>query len=160
MHKLSFSNESVGLLHRMDDFNFDLLPNLIGYNLRKAQTAVFRDFSLSLRDCNITPGQFGVLVLVQANIGLNQTTLGKALGIDRSTVVAVIDKLEARGLVERTPALTDRRSYALQLSPQGKNLLCHARNMVAKHEKRISKGLSKPDQVLLISLLQKLQDDL
>ena len=160
MHKLSFSNESVGLLHYMDDFNFDLLPTLVGYNLRKAQTAVFQDFSLSLRDCNITPGQFGVLVLVQANIGLNQTTLGKALGIDRSTVVAVIDKLEARGLVERTPALTDRRSYALQLSPQGVNLLCRARNMVAKHEKRISKGLSKPDQVRLISLLQKLQEGL
>ena len=159
MHNLSFSNGSVGLLQRMHDFNFDLLPDLIGYNLRKAQTAVFQDFSSSLRDCNITPGQFGVLVLVQANVGLNQTTLGNALGIDRSTVVAVIDKLEARGFVERTPARSDRRSYALQLSPQGANLLRRAQNMVAKHEKRISKGLSKSDQLQLISLLQKLQED-
>lgn len=160
MHNLSFSNGSVGLLHRMENFNFDLLPSLIGYHLRKAQTAVFQDFSLSLRDCNITPGQFGVLVLVKANVGLNQTTLGNALGIDRSTVVAVINKLEARGLVERTPALTDRRSYALQLSPQGVKLLRRARNMVAKHEKRISKGLTQSDQVQLIGLLQKLWEDL
>jgi DNA-binding MarR family transcriptional regulator len=83
----------------MDEFDHDLLPGLIGYNLRKAQTAVFQDFSRSLQDCNITPGQFGVLVLIQANAGLNQTSLGRALGIDRSTVVAVIDKLEGRGLV-------------------------------------------------------------
>ena len=121
MHNLSFSNESVGLLHHMDAFNFDLLPGLIGYNLRKAQTAVFQDFSLSLKDWNITLGQFGVLVIVQVNIGLNQTTLGNAIGIDRSTVVAVIDKLEARGLVERTLTLSDRRSYAFQLSPDGAN---------------------------------------
>ena len=60
----------------MDDFNFDLLPGLIGYNLRKAQTAVFQDFSVCLKDCDITPGQFGVLVLIQANTGLNQTALG------------------------------------------------------------------------------------
>ena len=142
----------------MDDFDFDLLPRLIGYNLRKAQTAVFQDFSVSLQDCEITPGQFGVLVLIQANTGLNQTALGKALGIDRSTVVAVIDKLEARGLVERTPAPTDRRSYALQLSLQGINLLLRARSLVARHEKRIAAGLTKADQDQLNTLLSRLQE--
>ena len=60
VHNLAFSNVSVGLLQSMDDFDFDLLPGLIGYNLRKAQTAVFQDFSVSLQDCDITPGQFGV----------------------------------------------------------------------------------------------------
>ena len=144
----------------MDEFNFDLLPNLIGYNLRKAQSAVFQDFAVSLRDCNITPGHFGVLGLVQANAGLNQTALGKALGIDRSTVVAVIDKLETRGLVERTPALTDRRSYALQLSQNGVKLLLLARSLVAKHEQRIAEGLTKEDQEQLITLLSKLRDSL
>ena len=111
----------------MTEHDYDLLPSLIGYNLRQAQTAVFQDFSESLKDCNITPGQFGVLVLIAANTGLNQTSLGNALGIDRSTVVAVIDKLEGRGLVERSPAPKDRRSYALRLSEQGAELLQRAR---------------------------------
>ena len=71
MHNLSFSNESVGLLHHMGDLNFDLLPSLIGYNFRKPRTAVFQDFSLSLKNRNITPGQFGVFVLVKANFSLN-----------------------------------------------------------------------------------------
>ncbi len=140
----------------MAEFDYDLLPGLIGYQLRKAQTAVFQDFSVSLKDCDITPGQFGVLVLIAANAGLNQTSLGNALGIDRSTVVAVIDKLEARGLVERAPAPGDRRSYALHLSEQGADLLARARKLVTAHEERIAGDLNAGEQVQLISLLSRL----
>ncbi|MDA1098829.1 MAG: MarR family transcriptional regulator [Proteobacteria bacterium] len=139
-----------------DSYDFDLLPGLIGYNLRRAQTAVFQDFSKSLKDCNITPGQFGVLVVIQANSGLNQTRLGNALGIDRSTVVAVIDRLEKRGLVERAPAPTDRRSYALRLSDQGDALLRRARGLVEAHEKRIARDLSPTEQKQLNTLLSRL----
>ncbi len=139
-----------------DNYDYDLLPGLIGYNLRRAQTAVFQDFSKSLKDCNITPGQFGVLVLIQANSGLNQTRLGNALGIDRSTVVAVIDRLETRGLVERAPAPTDRRSYALHLSDQGVALLRQARGLVEEHESRIARDLNPAEQKQLNELLTRL----
>ncbi|MBT3333039.1 MAG: MarR family transcriptional regulator [Rhodospirillaceae bacterium] len=141
-----------------DSFDYDLLPGLIGYNLRRAQTAVFQDFSESLKACDITPGQFGVLILIQANSGLNQTRLGNALGIDRSTVVAVIDRLEGRGLVLREPVPRDRRSYALRLSDQGQTLLAQARTKVAEHEIRISHGLDLAEQKQLIALLSRLQD--
>ena len=141
----------------MTEHDYDLLPSLIGYNLRQAQTAVFQDFSESLKDCNITPGQFGVLVLIAANTGLNQTSLGNDLGIDRSTVVAVIDKLEGRGLVERSPAPKDRRSYALRLSEQGAELLQRARGLVADHEKRIAGDLQPTEQHQLIALLSRLR---
>ncbi|MBC8241862.1 MAG: MarR family transcriptional regulator [Alphaproteobacteria bacterium] len=139
-----------------DDYDYDLLPGLIGYNLRRAQTAVFQNFSESLKDCNITPGQFGVLVLIQANSGLNQTRLGKALGIDRSTVVGVIDRLEKRGLVERAPVPADRRSYALCLSDQGVTLLQHARSLVEAHERRIAQDLNPAEQKQLKALLSRL----
>ena len=139
-----------------DNYDYDLLPGLIGYNLRRAQTAVFQDFSKSLKDCNITPGQFGVLVLIQANSGLNQTRLGNALGIDRSTVVAVIDRLDTRGLVERAPAPTDRRSYALHLSDQGVALLRQARGLVEEHESRIARDLNPAEQKQLNELLTRL----
>lgn len=139
-----------------DNYDFDLLPSLIGYNLRRAQTAVFQDFSRSLKTCDITPGQFGVLVLIEANSGLNQTRLGNALGIDRSTVVAVIDRLEGRGLVLRAPAPTDRRSYALRLSDQGRALLHRARGLVETHEKRIAQDLTPAEQKQLNALLSRL----
>ena len=96
-----------------------LLPELIGYNLRRAQVAVFQDFQASMAEFDITPGQFGVLILIRQNAGLSQSELGGALGIDRSTMVAVIDRLENRGLVIRAPSPTDRRSYGLRLSAAG-----------------------------------------
>lgn len=140
----------------MTEHDYDLLPGLIGYHLRRAQTAVFQDFSEGLKDCDITPGQFGVLVLIKANGGLNQTSLGRALGIDRSTVVAVIDKLEGRGLVNRAPAPSDRRSYSLRLSDQGSALLARATALVAEHEKRIAHDLTDAEQRQLIDLLVRL----
>ncbi len=140
----------------MSDHDYDLLPSLIGYNLRRAQTAVFLDFTEGLKDCGITPGQFGVLVLIKANAGLNQTSLGRALGIDRSTVVAVIDKLEGRGLVTRAPAPGDRRSYSLRLSDQGAALLAQATGLVGEHETRIAGDLTAAEQDQLIELLARL----
>ena len=80
-----------------DAIDYAILPDLIGYNLRRAEAAMMQDFVRALGELGITPGQFGTLVLIDANSGLNQTALGNALGIDRSTVVSVIDRLEARG---------------------------------------------------------------
>ena len=139
-----------------EDFDYDLLPGLIGYNLRKAQAAAFQNFTESLKGCDITPGQFGVLVLIEANSGLNQTRLGNALGIDSSTVVAVIDRLEGRDLVDRKPAPSDRRSYALHLTEQGRALLHQARDLVVAHETRIAKNLNAVEQAQLIELLSRI----
>ena len=139
-----------------EDFDYDLLPGLIGYNLRKAQAAAFQNFTESLKGCDITPGQFGVLVLIEANSGLNQTRLGNALGIDSSTVVAVIDRLEGRDLVDRKPAPSDRRSYALHLTEQGRALLHQARDLVVAHETRIAKNLNAAEQAQLIELLSRI----
>jgi DNA-binding MarR family transcriptional regulator len=94
--------------------------------------------------------------LIEANSGLNQTRLGNALGIDRSTVVAVIDRLEGRGLVDRKPAPSDRRSYALHLTEQGRALLHQARDLVVAHETRIAKNLNAAEQAQLIELLSRI----
>lgn len=131
------------------------LPGLIGYNLRKAQIAVFQHFQASVAPYDITPGQFGVLILIRENKGLSQSELGGAVGIDRSTMVAVIDRLEGRGWVVRAPSPTDRRSYALELSPAGAALVDEMLPKVRAHERAMTKGLSKQEQATLIDLLQR-----
>jgi len=136
--------------------DFDLLPGLIGYNIRRAQVAVFHDFAATLSQCELTPGQFGVLVLINANEGLNQTRLGEALGIERSTVVAVIDRLEDRGLVARTPSPDDRRSHALQLTADGRALLNAAIPLVRAHEAKFAARMAGDEQDRLIELLDRL----
>ena len=135
---------------------FGLLPDLIGYHLRRAQLAVFQDFDTAIGGAGITPGQFGFLALIDANPGLSQTRLGEILGIDRSTVVGVIDKLETRGLVERAPHPKDRRAHALQLSAAGAKRFNELARRVRSHENRIARRLSAPERVLLIGLLQRI----
>ena len=133
-----------------------LLPELIGYQLRLAQIAIFRDFTAALGEQGITPGLFGVLVIIEANPGLKQSELARATHLDRSTVVSVIDNLERRKLVERRAALTDRRSNALELTPDGVSLLRKLKRLVAEHEKRLAQNLSEAEQATLVSLLQKI----
>ncbi len=132
-----------------------MLKSLLGYHLRRAQVAVFQHFAASMGEVDITPGQFGVLSVIAGNPGLSQTQLGNALGIDRSTVVAVIDRLENRGLVMRTPSPNDRRSHALQLSEEGAALLKRLEEMVRAHERHISRELSAEDQRQLLRLLDR-----
>jgi DNA-binding MarR family transcriptional regulator len=108
---------------------------------------------------DITPGQFGVLTVIDKNPGLSQTQLGSALGIDRSTVVAVIDKLESRGLVARMTAPGDRRSHALRLSEAGTRLLRRLEDLVRVHERHIARDLSAEDQARLIELLDRIARD-
>jgi DNA-binding MarR family transcriptional regulator len=132
-----------------------MLPGLLGYQLRRAQVAVFQHFSETMGALDITPGQFGMLAVINSNPGLSQTQLGNALGIDRSTVVAMIDRLESRALVIRATSPNDRRSHALRLSDNGLALFSKLQDMVRGHERHISRALTPEDQRLLIRLLER-----
>lgn len=143
-----------------EELNLDMLPNLVGYQLRLTQLAVFNDFGGGLKDFDISPGRFGVLVLISANPGLTQSSLAHATHLDRSTIVAVLDQLEARGLVERRPSPTDRRSNALMLTPEGKKLLKQLKHLVEAHEERIANALSPEEAVQLMTLLKKVRTEL
>src|SRR4051812_30486870 len=99
------------------------LEPLLGYALRSAQIRVFQDFADEMKELGLTPGQLGTLFLIEANRGLNQSELGAALGVDRSSVVPLIDRLQKRGWVRRAARATDRRAHALELAPGGAALL-------------------------------------
>jgi DNA-binding MarR family transcriptional regulator len=133
-----------------------MLTELLGYQLRRAQSSVFDDFMKSMKDSQITPGQFGVLILIDENSGLNQSTLAKALGIERSTMVGVIDGLEKRDLVERQKSPIDKRAHALTLTTKGRSLLATVKPNVEKHEQRIVGDLSDAEVKTLMSLLKRL----
>ena len=141
----SASRESTGL---------GLLPGLIGYQLRLAQRAIFADFAATVGGAGISPGLFGILVIIDANPGLTQQALADAAHLDRSTVVTVIDKLEHRDLVERRAA--DRRSNGLFLTGAGAKLLRSLRRKVSQHERRVVQNLSDGERTQLVSLLQRI----
>lgn len=140
-----------------DDLDLDILPSLIGYQLRLAQLAVFNDFAAELKDFDISPGRFGVLVLISANPGMTQSLLAAATQLDRSTMVAVIDQLEARGLVERHASPTDRRSNALVLTAEGEKLLRLMKRRIRQHEARIAAAMTADETARLVELLTRIR---
>jgi DNA-binding MarR family transcriptional regulator len=142
------------------ELDFDLLPELIGYQLRLTQLAIFNDFGQSLSDQAISPGRFGVLALIGANPGLTQSRLALATQLDRSTMVAVIDQLESRNLVERRAAPNDRRSNALWLTEAGKKLLRVMKQRVKAHETHITAALGEEDAARLIEMLSRIRKHL
>ncbi len=132
-----------------------LLPSLLGYVLRRAQSAVFDDFANTFTRAGeaLTPGEFGLLVLVDRNAGLSQMALARALGIDRSTLVPILDRLQERGLLLRHRSPTDGRTHALALN--GEKALARFARLVRTHEKRIASQLSAAEIRTLIDLLEK-----
>ena len=136
-----------------------LLPSLLGYVLRRTQSAVFEDFAATFAHAGeaLTPGEFGLLVLVERNAGLSQMTLARALGIDRSTLVPILDRLQARTLLVRHRSPTDGRMHALALTPTGEKALARFARLVRLHEKRIAANLSATEIRTLIELLEKVR---
>lgn len=141
--------------------DYDLLPGLVGYGLRRAQLAVFQHFARSMSQApggdRVSPGEFGVLVLIEANAGINQTALAEAVGADRSTMVPILDRLEKRGLIERRPVPGDRRAHALALGETGRKRMDEFRATVREHEKKIGAGMSASERAMLIELLGRLR---
>lgn len=136
--------------------DWGMLDELVGFHLRRAQSVVFENFMKITTNERITPGQFGVLTLIKSNPGLNQSGLAGALGIERSTMVAVINMLEDRGVVRRQESPTDRRSYVLSLTKEGEELLDRSQENVRQNEAMISSVMSEEEKDLLVDLLKKI----
>jgi DNA-binding MarR family transcriptional regulator len=129
------------------------LAGLLGYRLRLAQQAVFRDYASSVGE--VSPGRVGILLLVEANPGVTQSRLARAVHLDRSTMVGVIDKLEERALIERRRG-EDRRTNGLWLTRAGRTLLSRMKERIEQHERRVGARLTPAERGQLILLLEKL----
>ena len=133
-----------------------MLADLIGYRLRQAQLRAFQDFSEEMAPFELRPGQMGLLLLIEANPGSNQTALARGLGLDRSTLVAVIDGLEDRGLIAREACPDDRRSHALVLTAEGRKFLDRVKPALERHEERLTAPLNERERATLRDLLGRI----
>ncbi len=140
--------------------NLSLLYSRPGFLLRRVHqisAAVFED---ECRGVGLTPAQFGALTVLRASPGLDQSSLARALGFDKVTVLRVLRGLESRGLVRRSQALQSRRNLAVALSPEGEQLLREAQKPAERAYQRLMEPLSDEQRVQLMVLLQRLTDGL
>jgi DNA-binding MarR family transcriptional regulator len=103
----------------------------------------------------LTPALFALLNVIGAREGAIQQELGTAMGIDRSTMVTLIDQLEGAGLAKRRPSAKDRRAREVAITPKGRRLLGRARRMISEAEDDLLAGLTAEERHDLMTLLRR-----
>lgn len=127
----------------------------LGYFVRRAQVSVFQDFNRTLKDLDISPAQYSVLWVIDANTGLSQTELARTLGIQRARLVRMLHRLDRRGLTKRMQSSADGRTHALRLTSKGQEMLQRATALAEQHEARLVTQYGPEDYRILKSILSK-----
>lgn len=136
--------------------NRSRLKQKLGFRLRLAERATYRDF---LAEVGITPVQYSLLALVADNEGLSQGVLGLALNLDRATTMAIMNKLEHAGWIERRRSSQDRRRYAMFLTPKGDKQIKELEVLVCSSDDGFKQRLSDAELEQLVMLLEKIYSD-
>ena len=113
-------------------------------------------FAVAMSELGLRPPHFALLTVIAAHPGATQQELVGATDIDPSTMVQVIDELEAAGLAERHVHEHDRRKRAIHLTPAGRRLLERARGVVDELAGELFAPLSPQERRTLNGLLRKL----
>ena len=108
-----------------------------------------------LEQVGLTTALFGLLNVIAAREAAIQQELGRVMGIDRSTMVALVDHLESAGLAKRRPSPKDRRAREVVITPKGRRVLERARRLLAGAEDEVLAGLSSQQRRQLIALLRR-----
>jgi DNA-binding MarR family transcriptional regulator len=138
------------------ELSFENLDGLLGFRLRQASTAMYRDFIATLAPVEVTQKQTATLWLINANPGVSQASLAATLDMDRATMMGLIDRLEDRGFVIRRRSTSDRRRQRLYLTPSGQRALGKVKGLIAKHESRFTSRFTPAELSELLTALQKL----
>ena len=94
--------------------------------------------------------------MLHHNPGIGQSRLALAIGLEKSSLVPAIARVEDLGLVVRKQSTSDKRANELRITGKGKRALTELRSYVVEREAKVTKGLSSDDVRLLNSLLKKI----
>ncbi len=129
----------------------------LGYFIRRAQVWVFQDIIRSLKSLDISPAQYSVLLVIDANPGLSQAELARTLGIQRARMVRVLHRLDKRGLTRRLQSSDDGRMYSLRLTQKGQETLRRAQLSAEQHEARLIERLGAEPYKTMRNILYAFQ---
>lgn len=136
------------------------LTRSLGFVLGDTARLVRKRFDERARSLGLTRAQWRVLARLRRREGINQKELAELLEIETITLARHIDRLEAKGWVERRPDPSDRRAWRLYLNPEVQPVLNQLRRMSEKTRGEALKGISKEDSERLIDLLLKIKGNM
>ncbi|HEU5106543.1 MAG TPA: MarR family winged helix-turn-helix transcriptional regulator [Solirubrobacterales bacterium] len=141
-----------------ESVNGDRAPSTLAFLLSQVGIHASRRFAERIAEVDLNPPLFRILNLIDAAEGQSQQAIGEGIQVPPSRMVALVDELEERGLVERRPNPDDRRVRALYLTRKGRSALTRGRAIAKAHEEELTTGMSETDRVRLMKLLQKMVD--
>jgi DNA-binding MarR family transcriptional regulator len=121
--------------------------------------AAGRQFGERLAPLGVEPRHVGMLARLAANEGKAQQVIGELIGVNPTQMVFLVDELEGRGFVERRRNPADRRSYALYLTPAGRDMLAKVEEVARAHQASLGKSLSESEQEQLTDMLRRIASE-
>ena len=103
-----------------DTVTMDAVYTAPGYLFRRMQQIAVAIFMEECRAFDLTPVQYAALVAIRTHPGIDATRLSAVIAFDRSTLGSVIERLEAKGYIERKPSREDKRVKLLYLTKTGR----------------------------------------
>lgn len=135
---------------------FDDLPGHYIRRLQQIAVGIFLDETEAL---NVTPVQFALLSAAARQAGLDQRTLARRIGLDTSTIGALVDRLESRGLVERKVSTEDKRVRLLSVTPDGHALLQQVMPAVMRAQDRMLGPLPRAERAQFMAMVKRIVDE-
>ena len=127
-----------------------------GHHIRRLHQIAVAIFLQEIEPKGLTPVQYAVLQTVDNSPGVDQRTLAGTIGQDTSTTGGVLDRLEARGLLQRNASADDRRVRLLTLTDAGQHLLERAIPGMLRAKERMLQPLPKRERAEFMRMLQTL----
>lgn len=142
---------------RVDPPEAERPPRSVGFLISQLGFFASRGFMEALEPLGIDPREFLLMRFVAASKGQSQQALAERLSVPASRMVALVDRLEDAGMVERRADSQDRRVRGLHLTRKGRGVLERAKEIAIDYETRLCAGINREERETLIDLLQKLQ---
>ena len=133
----------------------DKLYRRPGFMIRRAHQIAVSLFLEETGALGITNRQYGIMLVLKAEPGIDQITVAKLLGLDRSTTGMVLTKLEDAGLVGRVVGAHDRRKRSLKLTPAGDRMLKRLAEPARRAQERVLSAFSPRERETFLDLLDK-----
>jgi DNA-binding MarR family transcriptional regulator len=114
------------------------------------------EFAKRIAPLGLTPPNAGILRLLGRSAGMSQRQVAQTLHMHASRLVAILDDLEARGLVTRGENANDRRTHALRITEKRQETLAEIGRAARAHSESLSAALNEEEQAQLYNLLERI----
>lgn len=144
--------------HVEGDDDIGEIADIVGFHIRLAHGAVYRHFTETFEDLELTQKQVSALWLIADHPDISQTNLAQLMRMDRATTMAIVNRLQSRGYLVRGQAKDDKRRQTLNLTKDGFKMLDVAKKAILEHEAWLKSRFSKKEVEQLIELLARIHE--